>query len=143
MASTSKCSIGVYLTEQCHKTIYNSQIGSRHIDMFAEKDQLLIKLRSGIDQPLTDICDHHETYFLAKYAIFQYKCCDLFLVHKKPCKGDEIILLSPGNFSLTVSYFLHLFLKSIFDWCGRLLLVIGYFFVKFCKQTSCKYYIYI
>ena len=56
MASTSKCSIGVYLNEECHKTTYNSQIGSRHIDMFAEEDQLLIKLRSGIDQPLADIC---------------------------------------------------------------------------------------
>ena len=116
MASTSKCSIGVYLTEQCHKTIYNSQIGSRHIDMFAEKDQLLIKLRSGIDQPLTDICNHHEKYFRVKYVIFQYKCCDSLLVYKKPCKGEEIILLSLANFSLTVSYFLHLFLKSRFDW---------------------------
>ena len=55
MASTSKCSIGVYLNEECHKTTYNSQIGSRHIDMFLEEDQLLIKLRSGIDKPLTDI----------------------------------------------------------------------------------------
>ena len=79
MASTSKCSIGVYLNEECHKTTYNSQIGSRHIDMFAEEDQLLIKLRSGIDQPLTDICNHHEKYFLVKYVIFQYKCCDPLL----------------------------------------------------------------
>ena len=34
--------------------------------MFAEEDQLLIKLRCGIDQPLTDICN--EKYFLVKYA---------------------------------------------------------------------------
>ena len=66
MASTSKCSIGVYLNEECRKTAY----GSRHIDMFAEEDQLLIKLRSGIDQPLTDICNHHEKYFLVKYVTF-------------------------------------------------------------------------
>ena len=118
MLPTSKCSIGVNLNEECHKTTYNSQIGSRHIDMFAEEDQLLIKLRSGIDQPLTDICNHHEKYFLVKYVTFQYKCCDPLLVHKKPCKGEEIISLSVANFSLTVSYFLHLFLKSIFDWCG-------------------------
>ena len=124
MASTSKCSIGVYLNEECHKTTYNSQIGSRHIDMFVEEDQLLIKLRSGIDKPLTDIWNHHEKYFLVKYVTFQYKCCDPLLVHKKPCKGEEIILLSVANFSLTVSYFLHLFLKSTFDWCGRLILVI-------------------
>ena len=86
--------------------------------MFAEEDQLLIKLRSGIDQPLTDICNHREKYFLVKYVTFQYKGCDPLLVHKKPCKGEEIISLSVANFSLTVSYFLHLFLKSIFDWCG-------------------------
>ena len=36
--------------------------------MFAEEDQLLIKLRRGIDQPLTDICNHHEKYFLVKYV---------------------------------------------------------------------------
>ena len=92
--------------------------------MFAEEDQLLIKLRSGIDQPLTDICNHHEKYFRVKYTTLKYKCCDPLLVHKKPCKGEEIISLSVANFSLTVSYFLHLFLKSTFDWCGRLILVI-------------------
>ena len=124
MASTSKYSIGVYLNEECHKTTYNSQIGSRHIDKFAEKDQLLIKLRSGIDQPLTDICNHHEKYFLAKYVTFQYKCCDPLLVHKKPCKDEEIILLSVAIFTLTVSYFLHFFLKSTYDWCGRLTMAI-------------------
>ena len=118
MASASKCSISVYLNEEYHKTTYSSQIGSRHIDEFAEEDQLLIKLRSGIDQPLTDICNHREKYFLVKYVTFQYKGCDPLLVHKKPCKGEEIISLSVANFSLTVSYFLHLFLKSIFDWCG-------------------------
>ena len=61
--------LGVNLNEECHKTTYNSQIGSRHIDMFAEEDQLLIKLRSGIDQPLTDICNHHEKHFLVKCYI--------------------------------------------------------------------------
>ena len=124
MASTSKCSIGVYLNEECHKTTYNSQIGSRHIDMFVEEDQLLIKLRSGIDKPLTDIWNHHEKYFLVKYVTFQYKCCDPLFVHKKPCKVEEIVLLSVANFPLTVSYFLHLFIKSTFDWCGRLILII-------------------
>ena len=58
MASTSKYSIGVYLNEECRKTAY----GSRHIDMFAEEDQLLIKLRGGIEQPLTDICNHYEIF---------------------------------------------------------------------------------
>ena len=58
MASTSKCSIGVYLNEKCHKTTYSSSIGSTHTDMFAEEVQLLIKLRNGIDQPLTAICNH-------------------------------------------------------------------------------------
>ena len=70
MASRSKCFIGVYSNEECHRITYNSQIGGRHIDMFAEEDQLLIKLRSGIDQPLTDICNHHEKYFLVKYVTF-------------------------------------------------------------------------
>ena len=65
-----KCSIGVYLNEEYHKTIWNSQVGSKHIDVFAEEDQLLIKLRSGIDQPLTDICNHHEKYFPVKYVTF-------------------------------------------------------------------------
>ena len=66
MASTSKHFIGVYLNEECHKTIYSSQIGSKHIDMFAEENQLLIKLKSGIDQPPTDICNPCEKYFLVK-----------------------------------------------------------------------------
>ena len=65
MASTSKCSV------ECHKARYGSQTGSKHIDMFAEKDQLLIKLTSCIDQPLTDICNYHEKHFLIKYVTFQ------------------------------------------------------------------------
>ena len=60
MASLSKCSIGVNLNEECHKITYTSQIGSRHIDMLGEEDQLLIELKSDIDQPLTDICNHHQ-----------------------------------------------------------------------------------
>ena len=92
--------------------------------MFTEEDLLLIKLRSGIYQPLTDICNHHEKNFLVKNVTFQYKCCDSLLLHKKPCKGVEIVLLSVANFSLIVSYFLHLFPQSTFEWCGRLILVI-------------------
>ena len=126
MASTSKCSIGVYLNEECRKTTYGSQIGSWHIDMFAEEDQLLIKLRSCIDQPLTGTCNTHEKYFLVKYVTFQYKCCDPLLGHKKSCKCEEIVLLSVANFSLTVSYFLHLFLNFTFDWFGWLILVIQF-----------------
>ena len=38
MLPTSKCSIGVNLNEECHKTTCSSQIGSRHIEMFAEED---------------------------------------------------------------------------------------------------------
>ena len=53
MPSTSKYSIDVYLNEECHRTTHSSQIGSKNIDMFAEEYQLLIKLRSGIDQSLT------------------------------------------------------------------------------------------
>ena len=49
MASTSICYIGVNLNEDCHKTSCSCQIGSKHIDMFAEEDQLLIKLRSCIE----------------------------------------------------------------------------------------------
>ena len=104
MTSTSKCPIGVYLNKECHKSTCNIQIGSRHIDMLAEEDQLLIKLSRGIDQPLTDICNQHEKYFLVKYVTFQYKCCDPLLVHKKPCKGEEIVLLSVANFSLFLTF---------------------------------------
>ena len=104
MASTSKCSIGVYLNEECHKTTYNSQIGSRHIDMLGEEDQLLIELKSDIDKTLTDICNHHHKYFLVEYVAFQHKCCDPLLVHKKPCKCKEIVLLIAANFSKAVSY---------------------------------------
>ena len=39
--------------------------------MFAAEHQLLIKIRSGIDQPLTDTCNHHEKYFLVKYVTLQ------------------------------------------------------------------------
>ena len=92
--------------------------------MFAEEDQLLIKLRSGTDQALTDICNHHDKYFLVKYVTFQYKCFDPLLVHKKTCKGEEIVLLGVAHFSLTVSYFLHLFLKSTFHSCDKLILVV-------------------
>ena len=37
--------------------------------MLGEEDQLLIELKSDIDQPLTDICNHHEKYFLVKCYI--------------------------------------------------------------------------
>ena len=52
MASTSKCSIGVNLNEECHKTTYNSQIGSRHIEMLGGEAQLLIELKSDIDKQI-------------------------------------------------------------------------------------------
>ena len=44
MAWTSNCSIGVHMNEEGHKTPYSSQIGSKHIDMFVEEDQLLIEM---------------------------------------------------------------------------------------------------
>ena len=44
MAWTSNCSIGVHMNEEGHKTSYSSQIGSKHIDMFAEEDQLLMEM---------------------------------------------------------------------------------------------------
>ena len=52
MASTSKCSIGVNLNQECHKTTYNSQIGSRHIEMLGGEAQLLIELKSDIDKQI-------------------------------------------------------------------------------------------
>ena len=52
--------------------------------MFAEEDQLLIKLRGGIGQPLTVNCNHHEKYSL--YVTFQYKCLDPLLLHKNHVK---------------------------------------------------------
>ena len=44
MAWTSNCSIGVHMNEEGHKTSYSSQIGRKHIDMFAEEDQLLMEM---------------------------------------------------------------------------------------------------
>ena len=88
MVSTLKCSVGVCLNEDCFKTTYSSQIGIKNINTFSEEDQLLLKLRSGFDEQLKDVCNHHNKYLLVKYLTFQYKCCDPPLqVHKKPCKG--------------------------------------------------------
>ena len=93
MASTSKCSIGVYLNEECHKTTYNSQIESRNIDMFAEKDQLSIKLRSGIDQPLTDICNHHEKNFLSNMLHSNASVVTHFWCRKNHAKVRKLFYL--------------------------------------------------
>ena len=94
MASTSKCSVGVCLNEDCFKTTYNSQIGIKNINTFSEEYQLLLKLRSGFDEQLKDVCNHHEKYLLVEYLTFQYKCCDPLQVHKKPCKGSTVFLFS-------------------------------------------------
>ena len=85
MASTSKCSIGVYLNEECHKTTYNSQIGSRHIDRFDYKDQLLIKPRCGIDKPLTDICNQHEPQVQLYFTTIPGGTTDLFIMMLQLC----------------------------------------------------------
>ena len=107
MASTSKYSIGVYLNEECHKTTYNSHIESKHIEILADEDQLLIKLRNGTEQQLKDICNHDEKYFLVKYDTFKYKRCDPLLVYKKSCKGQEIVLLIVAYFSLAVISYIY------------------------------------
>ena len=81
--------------EECHKTTCRSQIGSKHADMFAEEDHLLIKLKSVIDQSLTDICNHHEKYYLLKYfSIVTHFWCI------KAMQMQEIVLLSVANISL-------------------------------------------
>ena len=91
MAWTSNCSIGVHMNEEGHKTPYSSQIGSKHIDMFVEEDQLLIEMVFTNSEVvffvalclymllLLDLCCPHLEQYAALRVLSDRKCLEPIL----------------------------------------------------------------
>ena len=85
---TSQCSVGLILKSNCHKLTFTNHIGINFFQDLAPDEQNLVALRSGVFPALIiDICFHHQKFNLEKLPVFQNKCCDPLLVHKRPCKG--------------------------------------------------------
>ena len=88
MAGTSQCSIGLILKSNCHKLTFTNHIGIKIFKDLATDEQNLVTLRSGVSPVLIiDLFFHHQKFYLEKFPVFQNKCCDPLLVHKRPCKG--------------------------------------------------------
>ena len=88
MAETSQCSIGLILKSNGHKLTFTNHIGIKFFKDLAPDEQNLVALRSGVSSvSIIDLCFHHQKFYLEKFPVFQNKCCDPLLVHKRPCKG--------------------------------------------------------
>ncbi|XP_065663938.1 ARL14 effector protein-like [Hydra vulgaris] len=86
MAGTSQCSVGLVLKSNCHKLTFTNNIGINFFQDLAPDEQNLVLI--------IDLCFHHQKFYLEKFPVFQNKCCDLLLVHKRPCKASlrEVML---------------------------------------------------
>ena len=88
MAGTSQCSVGLILKSNCYKLTFTNHIGINFFQDLAPDEQSLVELRSDVFPALIiDICFRYQKYYLEKFPVFQNKCCDPLLVHKRPCKG--------------------------------------------------------
>ena len=88
MAGTAQCSVGLILKSKCHKLTFTTHIGLNLFQDLDTDEQNLVSQRSGVFPALiTDICFHHEKFYLEKFPMFQNKCCDPLLVHERPCKN--------------------------------------------------------
>ena len=74
-----KCSVGVSLDSECHKTSFSKKTG--FVKKFTEEETQLIIWRSGIDTPEFTLCYHHKETILNRYSKGQTICCDPFGDH--------------------------------------------------------------
>jgi hypothetical protein len=82
----SQCSIGVFINEPCHKSVYGEFPKTiKLIQDYSEEEKLLFSLR--VDSGITSICKYHEIKYLNKFHhLFGQSCSDPFENHKKPIK---------------------------------------------------------
>ena len=92
-SSSSKCTIGVFLTSECDSRQYSTKRELLPISGFTEDEKELISWRSDtpleqLQQPTATICHHHWKSFLDCYKSTQKNCCDPFDKHEtlKKCK---------------------------------------------------------
>lgn len=85
MESSSTCSIGRLTNTECHIGKY-----PKNLLTLEENDKRLIKIRIQADG--TDICCYHKNYYLENYTFhFGRKCADPDGIHKRTCKGAQVI----------------------------------------------------
>ena len=89
-----RCSIGLDLNDDCHKTAYSRTTGLILATELSQENKRMLEWRSGLT--LSDestICVHHEKVFLSRYESLQKYCCDPLNVHKKKIKDNLKIYL--------------------------------------------------
>ena len=70
MASTSSRTIGIKLESICHNTNYSQEIVVINFDVLSEREKLLLKLRTQIEE-ISNIFYHYKQIYLIRYAMSQ------------------------------------------------------------------------
>lgn len=117
-----RCSIGIYVNEECHKTLYGTvPKGLTKISEFCNEDQKTIFFRTSSN--VTTICKYHEKKILLKFNhLYGQSCCDPLRTHKKTVKKNlrEITLQQ----ALSIDNLPHLNLvpgKSLCTNCSKII----------------------
>lgn len=81
-----ECSVGNYISEECHKSVYGDvNRVVKQIDEFSVDDKLLLQLR--ISDNINNICKYHDIQFLEKYHHpYGRICSDPINYHKSLSK---------------------------------------------------------
>ena len=82
-----RCSIGLDLNDDCHKTAYSRNTGLILATELSQENKRMLEWRSGLTlSDKSTICVHHEELFLSRFESLQKYCCDPLNVHKKEKK---------------------------------------------------------
>ena len=81
----AKCSVGNFLSEDCHLLTLTRENGFKSLTEMSEKERGLVRLRTMIDSIDSQflICFHHEQSILQQYKTLQTKCCDPLHTHTR------------------------------------------------------------
>ena len=108
------CSLGNILGEQCHKTTYCATAALIRVDEMNSDERNLLALRSGIENGIETVCQHHHKFFLVKYEEYQRVCCNPFAIHGPHRKGWFVSSLMCIEGVLTEILFIHYNYNNIF-----------------------------
>ena len=68
--SSSKCSIGIFLNDACHKLTWTNNIGVYTKDDLSQIDLKLIELGRGVNY-IVNVCYHHNEFYMKKCTMPQ------------------------------------------------------------------------
>ena len=90
--STSHCTVGTNLGEECHKNFHARISGILLFWSFLSKEKKLLEWCTGLS--LNDdstIRYHHEKIYISKDECLQKNCCDQIKQHKQLVKKKCIV----------------------------------------------------